>query len=256
MARFDECAGVLVTERGAWVPVVDSGEISTNISPLTSDFTSALGKRTAFFRGTAPREWSVSGSATWAQAQAIQRLAAGRGQKFFWVSPLGRHTNILSSDKPIYGLPLGEQLVDGLLVEVYGPNGWGNQVSVSAPVYEGLEVTASAYMAGGQLRIWWRDSAGALITQAQPKSAAAQVTLGLVEVSDIAPAGAVSAEVIGLKVSSFASPALRIGHDATKFEPGPAESRWVTLHDVQVSHGNIAYAHSPFQVSFTLKEVS
>lgn len=253
MARFSDCPGVLVTESGAWVPVVDRGEISSAISPLTGEFVSALGKRTAFFRGHAPREWSVSGSATWAQAQAIARLASAKAQKFYWVSPLGRHTNVLPSDVPLYGSPVGIQVAGGVPVDAYSPNDLGNNVSAAFPVYPGLEITGSAYIAGGLFRIWWRDAERKITGTVgiQGKS-----ELSEVQMTATAPATAVEAMVMGQGVRMFGAPAIRIGHDATKFETGPAESRWVTLHDVQISHGNIAYKHSPFQVSFTLKEVS
>ncbi|MFW0183766.1 hypothetical protein ACN082_09745 [Rothia sp. CCM 9417] len=251
--KFIGCPGLLVSESGAWVPVIDSGQITDTTTPNTTGFTSALGKRTVFFRGHTPATWEISGTGTWAQAQAIKRLSLMEPQKYYWVSPLGRHTNILPTDRPQYGLPLGVQVVEGFPVETYGPNQWGNNTSASAPIQPGMEVTATAFIAGGRLRIWWKDKQGELI---DGPTVSASSELSLVEVEAVAPQEAVEVLMIGLGCQLFASPAVRIGHDRKKLPPGPSGCGWVSLHDVAISHSSLAYAHSRLNISFTLKEVS
>lgn len=251
--RFTSCPGVLVTETGAWIPVIDTGQITTKNNPNTTGFTSSLGKRTAFFRGNTPTTWSITGSGPWNQAQALLRLSRLPAQKFYWISPLGRHTNILPSDKPAFNAPLGIQAPEGYPVEVHGPNRWGNNTSSPAPIQPGMEVTASAFIAGGRLRVWWKDKQGKLINGPTVSTSS---DLSLVEVEAVAPDEAVEILIVGLGCQYFASPAVRIGHDRKKFLPGPSGCGWVTLHNVEISHTNLAYPNAPMSISFTLEEIT
>lgn len=253
MADFENCTGYLATDSGSWFPVARSGSIDTTASYMTSEFVSALGRRTVYTRGAAPRTWTITAQAPWEWVQGLKALAALPQQRLYWLSPLGLHTNALVSSAPANGSKAGLMEVDGLPVEVYtAPAGY--VYSLRQPVLPGATVRASAVLQSGQIMIEFRNGAGALI--AREGHTPGGKTLGKVTTLSVkVPA---TAQVISIVVES---PAL-VGRLALMYEdhgmsaPSESECAWVTLEDIKVSHGNIAFKHSPISFTCTLKEVS
>ncbi|WP_237242550.1 hypothetical protein [Rothia nasimurium] len=255
MAKFENCTGYLVTDDHQWFPVAYTGEISSSSTPNTAEFISAMGQRTPFFRGNAPRQWQVKASAKWEWVRAVKALARQRPQRFYWLSPLGLHTNALPSATPEGGELVGTRQVEGYPVEAYLPTD-SFPKSTAIPVPQGVSIYGSAYQAGGTLYLEFYDQAGAKLGYA--KYGETKATSGFVKVTTPAvtvPVGAYTARVIS------SSPTL-VGQYAIFYEThgmaesGESECAYVTLHDVEDSHGNIAFKNSPFNLSFTLKEVS
>lgn len=254
--RFDNCAGTLVTESGSWIPVVDSGTINLKVGHISSEFISATGRRSVFLRGNNPRTWEVSGICRAEQAKSLTLLASMKPERMYWLSPLGRFVNMLDSHTPIYGQRLGISTVDDVPVELYSVNDTGNNVSRDAPVKPGMRLTFAAYMTGGFLRAWWKDSAGKLLDGVPVSQSAGGPTLGLVEVTAEAPPGAAYATIAALRCRNFGNPSIRIASSEVRFTSGASSCAWVTLHDVEVSHSSIGGPGAIFDVNFTLREVS
>lgn len=257
MADVNDCVGWLVTEDGHWVPVADRGSVSVSGGgPLIAPFVSAFGLRSAFFRGTTPRSWQVDAQAPWEWANRVTALARGGGRRLYWLSLMGRHTNMLPSETVTGNvLPLGMRAVDGTPVQAYTVTPGGYAATERVPVRPGMALVASAYQGGGRLQIEFRDAAG--VRFGATPSTTAPAAPGWVQVETTAPAGAVTATVVAVSATLFAAPALRTGHDATKLGVAPVgHCAWVTIDDVQYSHGNLAYPHSPVSYSLTLTEVN
>lgn len=256
MQRFDGCAGTLVTESGSWIPVIDSGTINFKLEHMSSEFISATGRRSVFLRGNAPRVWEISGTCRAGQAQSLALLASMRPERMYWVSPLGRFTNMLDSTTPIYGQRLGIATVDDVPVELYGVNSAENNVSRDVPIKPGMRVTLAAYMTGGFLRAWWKDSAGRLLEGVPVSQSAAGATLGLVEITAEAPPGAAYVAIAALRCRNFGNPSIRSVSQGARFTGGASSCAWVTLHDVEISHSSLGGPGAIFDVKFTLREVS
>lgn len=254
--RFDDCAGTLVTESGSWIPVVDSGTIDFKLGHVSSEFISATGRRSVFLRGNSPRTWEVSGICRAEQAKSLALLAGMKPERMYWVSPLGRFVNMLDSTTPLYGQRLGITTVDDVPVELYSANNSENNVSRDVPVKPGMRVTLSAYMTGGFLRAWWKDSTGRLLEDVPVSQSAAGPTLGLVEVTAEVPAGAAYATIAALRCRNFGNPSIRIASPGARFTGGGSSCAWVTLHDVEISHSSLGGSGAVFDVNFTLREVS
>ncbi|MBF0807902.1 hypothetical protein E4U03_04620 [Rothia nasimurium] len=257
---LNDCVGWLVTEDHHWVPVADRGSVSVSGGgPLIAPFVSALGLRSAFFRGVTPRSWQVDVQAPWEWANRVTALARSGGRRLYWLSLMGRHVNMLPSETVTGNvLPLGSRAVDGLPVQAYGLSRAGGYIaSTSAPVREGMTLVGSAYQGGGILSIEYRDAAGVLMRHYTAR-ATATTAPGWVQVESTAPAGAVEAKIVAAgALTVFAAPALRTGHDATKLGAAPVgHCAWVTIDDIQYSHGSLAYPHSPVSYSLTLTEVN
>lgn len=258
MIETNACVGWLVTEDHHWVPVADRGTVSVSGgAPLVAPFVSALGLRSAFFRGVTPRSWQVDAQAPWEWANRVTALARAGGRRLYWLSLMGRHTNMLPSEAISGNVSaLGMRAVDGVPVQAYAVTPGGYAATVRVPVRPGMSLVASAYQGGGRLQIEFRDAAGGRPAGGTP-SVAAPAAPGWVQVEATVPAGAVTATVVAASATLFAAPALRTGHDATKLGVAPVgHCAWVTLDDVQYSHGSLAYTHSPVSYSLTLTEVN
>lgn len=257
---LNDCVGWLISEDHHWVPVANRGTVSVSGGgPLITPFISALGDRSAFFRGVTPRVWQVDAQAPWEWANRVTALARAGGRRLYWLSLMGRHVNMLPSET-VSGnaLLLGSRAVDGTPVQAYALSRVGGYIaSAPVPVREGMTLAGSAYQGGGVLAIQYRNQAGVLMG-----SKTAQVTVptapGWVQVETTVPAGAVEAKIVAAgTLTLFAAPALRTGHDTTKLGAAPVgHCAWVTIDDIQYSHGSLAYPHSPVSYSLTLTEVN
>lgn len=253
MAKFENCTGYLATESGAWFPVARYGTIETSSAYQAAEFVSALGRRTVYTRGAAPRTWTITAQAPWAWVQGLKALAALPQQRLYWLSPLGLHTNALISATPANGSKAGVMEVAGLPVEVYTAPG-GYVYSSRQPVLPGATVQASAVLQSGRVFMEFRSAAGAMISREGHTPGGK--TLGEVTTPPVkVPA---TAQVVSIVVEN---PALT-GRLALMYEdhgmaaPSESECAWVTLEEIKVSHGNIAFKHSPISFTCTLKEVA
>lgn len=252
MASFEHCTGYLVTPENQWVPAVQSGSITETATALGADFISAFGARTFFSRGQAPREWSVNATGPYSWARSLKALQAAGAQRLYWVSPLGVHTNILPSSKPLQGASTGVRMIDGHAVELFlQTSDW--PASPWVPCQPGQVLHGSAYQAGGEFFIEFRD-AGKKKMPVQ-SLIPAPYAAGLVEAAVTVPENAVEVHLASKKPIQVGGYALRLETHGIS-QPAESSCAWVSMHDLQVSHGNIAFPHSPVNISFTLKEVA
>ncbi len=255
MPSFENCTGYLITENHQWVPAVNTGTISELGTPLGAEFISALGKRTFFDRGTAPREWQITAKAPWAWVKNLKALERAGAQRLYWVSPLGVHTNILPTSAPVASRATyqGLRMVDGSAVDIYtlkSPYPFSEWV----PVKEGTTLFASAWQAGGSVYLEFQNATGDLMPGAYGRTTAKDY-LSLVSGPAVTvPLGATWAHIVSANPLVMGGYALQMEQHGLA-EPGPSACTWVTLHDVETAHSNIAFKHSPIDFSFTLKEV-
>lgn len=253
MSSFENCTGYLITDDYQWFPVVYTGKIEQTQSALTTEFVTALGKRSVFARGTQPRQWQIQAEAPLKWARALLALAQAPAKRFYWLSPLGVHTNILPSANPALGFSMGLREIDGQPVEIYTRPTMN--LSPRIPVKAGTTLYGSAYLPdGGNVQIGYYDASDRLIGTSKLAVAAAGTALTKVPASTV-PENAHRASLVIQGTSTCGG--LAIWMEAHSLPTGGASAcGWVTLHDVSVGHGNIAYPHSPVSVSFTLKEVT
>lgn len=255
MQRFDDCAGTLVTGSGSWIPVIDSGTVESTSGHVMSEFVSAMGKRSVFFRGHQPRVWNISGTCTFKQAQNISRIASMNPQKFYWISPLGRKTNILPRTSIATGVRVGSVVYNDTPLDVYTGNGV-DCVSARVPIDSMTDVLVGGYITGGKLGVRYYSATNSPLQTVTSDRYASDAELEYIEFSSTPHSLARHAEVIGVGSKAFASPSIALGASSSAIGSGPGECAWVTVHDVEVSHSSLAHKGSKFDVSFTLREVS
>lgn len=254
MPNFERCTGYLATDNYQWFPVVYTGQIETVDGPLGADFVSALGGRTVFDRGQSPREWKVSAQAPYKWVKNVQALAKAGVKRFYWLSPLGAHVNALVNDRPRSSdaQPVGLRSVDGEPVETFTPSvSWcrGNGV----PIQPGATLHGSAFQQGGTLLFRFHGADGESLGDFGHTSAPG--TFGLTQTTVTAPDNAYFAYLISDAAQMVGRYSIRYETHGMA-EPATSACAYVTLHDVQIGHENIAYAGSPISLSFTLKEVA
>lgn len=253
MASFENCTGYLATENGAWFPVARTGTIETTEARNGADFTSAFGRRTVYARGNAPRTWTITAQAPWEWAKALKALAKIPQQRLYWLSPLGLHTNALTDTAPIRGVKAGLMEVANQPVQMYmAPEGY--VYSARHPVLPGATVQAAAVMLGGELLLEFRGIAGGIISRSGYTPGTS--TLGEVTTPPVAvPAGATFVTVVVGSSPSLVGRLSLLYENHGMASASESECAWVTLEDITVSHGNIAFKHSPISFTATLKEV-
>lgn len=252
--KFENCVGYLVTSDYQWFPVVYSGQVEVADTPLATDFVSALGKRTVFDRGMAPREWKVSAEAPYKWVKNLRVLARSGVNRFYWLSPLGAHVNALVDDGPRSSdaQPVGLRSVGGEAVQAFIPTeSWcrGNGV----PVQPGATLYGSAYQQGGTLLFRFHDANGESLGNFG--HTAAPVEFGQVQASVKAPDNAYFAYLISDGAAMVGGFSIRYETHGMA-EPSAAACAYVSLHDEQIGHGELANPGSLMSVSFTLKEVA
>lgn len=253
--RFDDCAGTLVTESGSWIPVINSGSIGATNNHMTTEFISALGKRSVFFRGHQPRTWTISGSCTFKQAQNLSRIASMAPQKFYWISPLGRKTNILPRTSIASGTRVGSVVVKETPLDVYTGNG-ADCVSARVPIDPSREILVGGYITGGKLGVSYYSTRNLPLQTVDSGRLASDADLEYIEFKSRPHSLAAYAEVVGLGSKALASPSITLDTKHVNLGVGAGECGWVTIHDIEISHSSLARKGSMFDISFTLREVS
>lgn len=252
MPDFENCTGYLVTESHQWFPVAYTGSIEESLGANTAEFVTALGRRHVFDRGVSPREWRVSGSVPLAWARSLKVLGGLPAQPFYWLSPLGVHTNILPSSKAINGTPIGVLEIGGEPVEMTFSS--TSHVSALTPVRPGMRIRGSAYASAGRVQIEFFDSGGKYMSGVGHANATAPTSRVITPYVTV-PEGAYQARVAVVDTATAGGLALWLEEHSVP-TGGSSSCAWVTLHDVSVGHESLAYENSPVSVSYTLKEVA
>lgn len=249
-------AAFLYSTNTGFLPVAFTGQVSEKPGREHVEFRGMGGGRSVSYRPVAARSWGVSGKVPLDWAQVLLQVQSGQfgHGPWVWLPPLAQRFNALTGGFVGAAPTAPERDSDGALVAASAVD--AVLATPTTPIEEGLVVTGSAWVAGGQVSMEFLASGGGLLTSV----AAAHSDVGLhrLSVSAPAPADAVSARVV------VSADAVRAGQPSLSWSstvagyapPGAASSVYVVPGDVGHGFLGSSAGRTLVDVSFEVLEVT